>query len=65
MMDGAASGFSENRLDLRERQLDWIEVRAVGWQEKHARAVRSAAHAYGAKTGERQPVWKANWMFRR
>ena len=37
-MDCAGGGFSEKRLDLRERQLNWIEVGAVGRQEKHARA---------------------------
>ena len=37
-MDSAGGGFSEKRLDLRERQLNWIEVGAVGRQEKHARA---------------------------
>ncbi len=37
-MDGAAGGFSEKRLDLRECQLIWTEGGAVGRPEKRARA---------------------------
>jgi hypothetical protein len=48
MMDGATSGFSEKRLDLRECQLNWTEGGAAGRQEKRACASDPNGFANGS-----------------
>jgi hypothetical protein len=55
-VDRAYRGRSQLRLQFREHHLNWVEVRAVGWQIQQLRTSRLDGHAYSGDLVNRQVV---------